>query len=125
MLYKSRFLKTHGLGNDFVIVKKVELSNEVDHTVFAKKIADRYFGNECDQFIIYEQHRELYNMFIFNQNGSQAKVCGNSARCLAKLIFLNTKDSCITMKAGDESKRPYTGRIGLFERHKINLNKTT
>jgi len=97
------FVKMHGLGNDFVIVKREELSEQVDYSAVAKKIADLNFGFGCDQFILYEQHEELHKNLIYNQHVSQATMFGNVTRCFAKLIFLHSKDSIVSLKAHNKS----------------------
>ena len=56
MISKINFVKMHGLGNDFVIVNKRDLSSSHDLSQLAKNMADRHTGIGCDQFIIYEEH---------------------------------------------------------------------
>lgn len=98
MFNKINFVKMHGLGNDFVIVNKRDLTNAYDLSQLAKNMADRHLGIGCDQFIIYEEHDDFYEMIIYNIDGSSAKLCGNATRCLAKLIYLNTGKSNIIIK---------------------------
>lgn len=100
MSSKINFVKMHGLGNDFVIVNKQDLIDTHDLSKLAKDIADRHTGIGCDQFIIYEEHNDSYEMIIYNIDGSSAKLCGNATRCLAKLIYLNTGKKDITVIVG-------------------------
>ncbi|HJD55699.1 MAG TPA: diaminopimelate epimerase [Rickettsia endosymbiont of Pyrocoelia pectoralis] len=103
MSSKINFVKMHGLGNDFVIVNKQDLTNMHDLSQLAKNIADRHLGIGCDQFIIYEEHKaDTYEMIIYNIDGSRAKLCGNATRCLAKLIYLNTGKRDITVIVGNK-----------------------
>jgi len=53
--------------------------------------------------MIYEHHEEFYKNLIYNQDVSQATMCGNATKCFAKLIFPHTKDSIISVKAHDKS----------------------
>jgi len=80
------FVKMHGLGNDFVIVEKQNLSTKLDISQLAKKIACPHTGIGADQFIVYETDGKRVDMFIYNQDGSAAQACGNASRCLTSLI---------------------------------------
>lgn len=82
-----KFAKMHGLGNDFVIIDQQEISSISDIANFATNIADRRLGIGCDQLIIYKKlATRHYQMYIYNQDGSYAKACGNGTRCLSALI---------------------------------------
>jgi diaminopimelate epimerase len=94
------FVKMHGLGNDFVIVKNSDISNKLSHKQLAINISDRRLGIGCDQFIIYEQNGAQIKMTIFNGDGSLALACGNASRCLSKLIFDNSGHKEITIHVG-------------------------
>lgn len=102
MISKINFVKMHGLGNDFVVVNKRDLSSSYDLSQLAKNMADRHIGIGCDQFIIYEEHDDFYEMIIYNIDGSSAKLCGNATRCLAKLIYLDTGKKDITVMVGNK-----------------------
>lgn len=80
------FVKMHGLGNDFVIIHKSQISHISDISSFAKAVSNRRTGIGCDQLIIYNGQNDEYEMFIYNQDGSNAEACGNGTRCLARLI---------------------------------------
>jgi diaminopimelate epimerase len=109
-LQKINFVKMHGLGNDFVIVNQEDLAvncnlpqkSSQNLSQLAMDISNRYTGIGCDQFIIYTKKTNAmyscYEMIIYNQDGSKAKLCGNASRCLAKLIYLNTGQKNISLK---------------------------
>jgi diaminopimelate epimerase len=99
--HKINFTKMHGLGNDFVIINHADLPIELNINKLAKNISDRNLGIGCDQFIIYKQEQNHYNMMIYNQDGSSARMCGNASRCLAKLIYYSSGDKNITIKISD------------------------
>ena len=90
MISKINFVKMHGLGNDFVIINRRDLASSYNLSQLAKDIADRHIGIGCDQFVVYEEQNDFYEMIIYNIDGSSAKLCGNATRCLAQLIYLNT-----------------------------------
>ncbi|AAU03878.1 diaminopimelate epimerase [Rickettsia typhi] len=100
MINKINFVKMHGLGNDFVIVHKRDLATVCNLSQLAKNMADRHTGIGCDQCIIYEEYNNVYTMIIYNIDGSNAKLCGNATRCLAKLIYLDTGKKDITIMVG-------------------------
>lgn len=90
-----KFLKMHGLGNDFVI-----LDHRNDVPALAKNqiqlLADRHFGVGCDQVIVMEpsEKADLF-MRIYNPDASEAEACGNATRCVAHLYMNETgADSC-------------------------------
>ena len=61
---KIPFIKMHGLGNDFVIIEDSLLCNIKDIKDFVIKIADRYIGIGCDQFITYQKDNNSILMNI-------------------------------------------------------------
>lgn len=92
------FVKMHGLGNDFVMVQKTQEIASMDLHQLAIDISDRRLGIGCDQFILYhELEGNVFEMFIYNQDGSTASACGNGTRCLAKLIGRTS----VTIKVGE------------------------
>ena len=84
---KIPFIKMHGLGNDFVIIKDSLLFDIKDIKNFVINISNRQISIGCDQFITYTKRDDFVSMSIFNQDGSKAKACGNATRCLSRLIF--------------------------------------
>ena len=90
---KLKFIKMHGLGNDFVIIDRrrqdIEINNEV-----VNKISNRKTGAGCDQIITIDKASSNSvdaKVIIFNSNGDQAEACGNGTRCVAKILFENLK----------------------------------
>ncbi|HIE12938.1 MAG TPA: diaminopimelate epimerase [Desulfotomaculum sp.] len=81
-----QFIKMHGLGNDFVIT--VGESIGPDPGELARRICDRHFGVGADGlvFILPAESADL-QMRIFNPDGSEAEMCGNAIRCVAKYAF--------------------------------------
>jgi diaminopimelate epimerase len=82
-----KFLKMHGLGNDFVILDQRDGAQKpAPDTV--RDICDRHTGVGCDQLIIMEPSKraDLF-MRIYNSDGSEAESCGNATRCVAHLYM--------------------------------------
>jgi diaminopimelate epimerase len=86
-----RFIKMHGLGNDYVYVngfaEKIAKPEET-----ARKVADRHFGVGGDGLILVlppepsgEGVQADVRMRMFNADGSESEMCGNGVRCVCKL----------------------------------------
>src|SRR3954465_4911913 len=83
---KRRFLKMHGLGNDFVIFDARETPFEMNETR-ARALADRRTGIGCDQRVVLEPSEAAdVRMRIWNSDGGEVEACGNAARCVATLV---------------------------------------
>ena len=92
------FVKMHGLGNDFVIVEKQNLIQNLAISELARNITRPHTGIGADQFIVYEVDGAFVNMNIYNQDGSPASACGNASRCLMSLINKKLGLKTITIK---------------------------
>lgn len=82
-----RFTKMHGIGNDYIYVNGfVERVEEPG--ALSARIARRHFGVGGDGLILIlppEPGVEAdVRMRIFNADGSEAQMCGNGVRCVAK-----------------------------------------
>jgi len=83
------FLKMHGLGNDFVVVDCLgPHPNEPDLARAASAICDRRFGVGADGLIMALPSEVAdFRMRVINSDGSEAEMCGNGIRCLAKYVY--------------------------------------
>lgn len=107
-----RFVKMHGIGNDFVLLdaRQTPLSLAADQ---ARALADRRTGVGCDQLIVLEpsQNADVF-MRIYNADGGEVGACGNGARCVgaavmrekeADTILIETASGMIAARdAGDQ-----------------------
>jgi len=92
------FVKMHGDGNDFVIIDNNKLKTDFSSEKI-RKIANRNTGIGCDQLILLEESKNFdIFMRIFNQDGTQAEMCGNASRCVASLLFTSKKSNTITIE---------------------------
>jgi diaminopimelate epimerase len=103
---KCRFVKMHGLGNDFVVFDTIRQSIDLSN-INMKAIADRRFGVGCDQILIVEQSLDSaidFNYRIFNADGSEVEQCGNGARCFARFVLdeglSNKSELVVSTKSG-------------------------
>jgi diaminopimelate epimerase len=82
-----RFTKMHGIGNDYVYVNCFEQKIK-DPAKLAVAVSDRHFGIGADGLIlICPSQTADVRMRIFNADGSEAEMCGNGIRCVAKYTY--------------------------------------
>ncbi len=83
-----RFTKMHGLGNDYVYVDCFAQPPPRDPAGLSKVISDRHFGVGADGLILIgPSERGDARMRMFNADGSEAEMCGNGVRCVAKYVW--------------------------------------
>ena len=77
-----RVTKMHGLGNDYIYVRP---DGERDWEGIAQRVSDRHFGLGSDGLILALPSSVAdLRMRMFNADGSEAEMCGNGIRCLAR-----------------------------------------
>ena len=83
------FTKMHGIGNDYVYINDTE-SIIKNPNELSKKISDRHFGIGSDGLILIRNSDIAdFKMSMFNADGSEAQMCGNGIRCVAKYVYDN------------------------------------
>ena len=83
-----RFTKMQGIGNDYVYVDCVRGAPPRDPAALSRAISDRHFGVGADGLIlICPSERGDARMRMFNADGSEAEMCGNGLRCVAKYVY--------------------------------------
>lgn len=85
------FSKIHGLGNDYIYIDatKYEIN---DPSNLSKILSDRNIGIGSDGIILLMKptaEEADFKMRIFNSDGTEAEMCGNGIRGLAKYIYEN------------------------------------
>ncbi len=84
-----RFTKMHGAGNDYIYVNCFKESVK-NPEKFSVKVSDRHFGVGSDGLVlICPSEVADFKMAMYNADGSQGKMCGNAARCVAKYVYDN------------------------------------
>ena len=87
------FVKMHGIGNDYIYLDRAAETSrraapavaEAQLPALAEAIADRHFGVGGDGLVlILRGDREPLRMRMFNADGSEAEMCGNAVRCVAR-----------------------------------------
>lgn len=83
-----RFTKMHGAGNDYIFVNCFQEPFPENPTQLARQVSDRHFGIGGDGLIlICPSEKADARMRIFNADGSEAEMCGNGIRCVAKYLY--------------------------------------
>jgi diaminopimelate epimerase len=83
----KKFTKMHGTGNDYIYINAME-EPVVDPSALAIRWSDRHFGIGADGLVLIEASRVAdFKMRMFNADGSEAEMCGNASRCVAKYVY--------------------------------------
>ncbi len=91
------FTKVEGLGNDFVVVDlrpgrpAAEVRPSPEDPAVARALCDRRFGVGADGVLAVLPARPGTagdaRMRVINADGSEAEMCGNGIRCVAKVLY--------------------------------------
>jgi diaminopimelate epimerase len=83
-----RFTKMHGAGNDYVYVNCFAEKFPADPASLAIAMSDRHKGIGGDGVIfICPSDNADVRMRMYNADGSEAEMCGNGIRCVAKYVY--------------------------------------
>ena len=83
-----RFTKMHGAGNDYVYVDCFQNPAPPDPAGLSRVVSDRHTGVGSDGLIlICPSEKADARMRMFNADGSEAEMCGNGVRCVAKYVY--------------------------------------
>lgn len=88
-MVRLRVTKCQGTGNDFVLLDRTN-GARLDYPQAAKSLCDRRFGVGADGLLVLAPATQAdadVAMRIFNADGSEAEMCGNGVRCLARYVF--------------------------------------
>lgn len=83
----------HGVGNDYVYIdcfspETASLLDRTDISALARRISDRHTGVGSDGLVLIMPSQTAdIRMRMFNADGSEAEMCGNASRCIAKYAY--------------------------------------
>ena len=84
-----RFFKMGGAGNDFVVIDNRAGVVPEPATQFAARVCARQAAVGADGLLLLERSsRKDFRMRYFNTDGSEAEMCGNGGRCIARFAAL-------------------------------------
>ena len=92
MIKEIEFTKMHALGNDYVVINETdnEVIPEEDKNRISEELSRRRFNVGADGVIFAcKSDKSDVKFRIFNSDGSEAEMCGNGIRCLAKYVYDN------------------------------------
>ena len=82
-----RFTKMQGAGNDYIYLNGFE-PLPADLNKLSRQMSDRHFGIGSDGLVvIMPSTRCDFRMRMFNSDGTEAEMCGNASRCVAKYVY--------------------------------------
>lgn len=83
-----KFVKMHGIGNDFIFVEDLENKLEKKESDIAINVCDRHFGIGADGLVLIRSSKNCdIQMTIINSDGSKPNMCGNAIRCFSRYVF--------------------------------------
>jgi len=80
------FWKMHGAGNDFILVDDRQMKFPASDKGWLARIAARRTGVGCEGIVLIQpSKKDDFRMRFFNPDGTEVSMCGNGARCVARL----------------------------------------
>ncbi|WP_153126468.1 diaminopimelate epimerase [Peribacillus tepidiphilus] len=99
-------IKCHGSGNDFLLIDEFNHDihfTEEERALLAKHLCNRQTTLGADGILFFQKSDKAdARMRVFNADGSEASMCGNGLRCVARYafdVFKKPLMSIETMKA--------------------------
>jgi diaminopimelate epimerase len=122
-----RFTKMHGLGNDYIYVDCVRQAAPRDPAALSRAVSDRHIGVGSDGLILIGASEIAdVRMRMFNADGSEAEMCGNGVRCVAKYAYDHglTKNNPLKVETGrGVLTLSLQTRLGYVERVTVDMGE--
>lgn len=85
------FCKMNGAGNDFIVIDhRIPLIPRDRMAEFARLVCRRKFSVGADGLFLIEPAEDAdFKWRFFNADGSEAGMCGNGARCVARFALMH------------------------------------
>ena len=110
------FWKMHGAGNDFILVDDRHLTFPAADAAWLAALSARRTGVGCEGVILIQPSDKAdFRMRFFNPDGGEVEMCGNGARCVARLaselgaappkMAIDTVAGILRAEAGGDSVR--------------------
>uniref|UniRef100_E6PFG8 diaminopimelate epimerase n=1 Tax=mine drainage metagenome TaxID=410659 RepID=E6PFG8_9ZZZZ len=120
------FAKMHGTRNDFIVIDTRERSIP-NLALFARRYCDRHSGIGADGVLAIEASPVAdARMRVINADGSEAEMCGNGIRCVARFLaeagaperlaietLAGIRETAIESREGDWSVRVAMGATSI------------
>lgn len=83
----NEFVKTHGLGNEYIVLNSEQINFELT-TKIIQRLCNVHFGIGSDGILLMvPTDKADFGLRIFNPDGSEAEKSGNGLRIFSKFIF--------------------------------------
>jgi diaminopimelate epimerase len=120
-----KFAKMHGAGNDYVYVNGFQ-ETVPDPQTLAISVSNRQFGIGSDGLILILPSQVAdVRMRMFNADGSEAEMCGNGIRCVAKYVYdhglIRDKDIRVETAAGIKPLQLFTNDDNRVDKVRVNM----
>lgn len=119
------FWKYHGLGNDFIIVDGMDGTVDIDKE-WCKNVCRRNFDVGADGvlYIMPGEDTDI-TMVVINADGTEAEMCGNGIRCVAKHAYdhnlVTEQRFSINTLAGEKDATVTLGKDGKVSTVSIDM----
>ena len=112
---QTRFIKMHGIGNDFMLVEWPDGRDPPD-AALVRALGDRRRGVGFDSLLLIGPGNRYR---VFNADGGEAEQCGNGARCIAAWLAAGNEAEIELLSSGG----PVLARASADGRVSINLGR--
>ncbi len=124
------FTKMHGAGNDYIYVdtSRFSIANPEELSI---RLSDRHKGIGGDGLVLIGRATDTavadFTMRIFNNDGSEARMCGNASRCIGKYLYDKGLTRATTIRlstlSGVKVLRLHLGADGLVESVTVDMGE--
>lgn len=121
-----QFTKYQGLGNDFIVLDRVEGGGELTPAQ-VRALCERHRGVGADGVLtVWPDTEADARMQVQNADGSDSEMCGNGLRCVACFLHdsgrVAPSTSVVRLRAG---RRVYTVERTSAERYRVAMGTPT
>ena len=121
------FWKMSGAGNDFIIINNMREHIPAERfPVIARRLCERHLSIGADGIMVVEKAESPdagIKVRIFNADGSEAEMCGNGVRCIARYVY---EENLSASPVRIEAKAGLTGVERLSKReYKVKLQNAS
>lgn len=121
-------IKCHGSGNKFIMVDMVGCNKVGDMAAFAREMCAHPDVESSDGILYVVKVGDRYAMRMFNPDGSEAEMCGNGIRCVARLVrerYVTEDDFVLLSGGGEYPTRKAEAINGEIEAYGVDISVRT
>jgi diaminopimelate epimerase len=108
-----KLIKSHALGNDFLLIESNYGRPAPGAGAFARAVCDRHRGVGADGLLVFTRRNGRVSMRLLNADGSRSEISGNGLRCLAAwLAHTGTEGEIVVDTDAGEKRLTLLNRSG-------------